>query len=76
MPLGQTKIVYDPGITQFLIVQARGIKTADLPKEVLEVFRHSVLDWFAVRIAGANEALVLPFAGRSPISGWPRMVLT
>ena len=58
-----------PDITQFLIDQARGIKTADLPKEVLEVARHSVLDWFAVTIAGANEALVLHLLAEARFQG-------
>ena len=56
-------------ITQFLIAQARGIQAANLPPDVLEVARHSVLDWFGVAIAGATEPLVLKLLAEARFQG-------
>ncbi len=45
-------------ITATLIEQVGALTASSLPDDVLEVARHSLLDWLAIAIAGANEPLV------------------
>lgn len=58
-----------PDITKFLIDEARRIAASNLPQEVLEVARQSILDWFGVTIAGANEELVLKLLAEARFQG-------
>lgn len=48
----------DVNITQRLVEQVASINARALPADVLEVARHSLLDWCGIAIAGANEPLV------------------
>jgi 2-methylcitrate dehydratase PrpD len=48
----------DSGATRFIISQVRALAAQPLPGEVVEVARHSMLDWLGIAIAGASEPLV------------------
>jgi len=58
----QTPIRVEPGassrLTEALAAQAAGLSFDSLPREVIELSEHCLLDWLGVTIAGAREPLV------------------
>lgn len=50
--------VQSQGITHYLVAEVRSMTSARLPDDVMEVARHSALDWFGIAIGGAQEPLV------------------
>lgn len=48
----------DIRITEFLVAEVGKIAAEGLPGDVIEVARHSLLDWLGIAIAGSREPLV------------------